>query len=270
LVGLFATLFEEAEAAIGALPARYDPQAAPAAALGELAGLVGLETDEGTPEARVRQTIAGAFARHAQRGTARGLVEAFRTELGVRVFVEEPIRLARVWVLPDDGAAEAAGANGVGSLLGLTTMLASSEPQGAVVGSTLTLDRTELLSDEEIGLPLFADLAHRLLVWVPWRPDPTFEQSVRALLEREVPCHVEYELRRVEPRLRLGIQARLGIDAILAGPPAAAPLGETPSGTWLVLGGTLPGRLGPDCRLGRNTYLGESTVESLPPGESLS
>jgi phage tail-like protein len=270
MVGLFASLFEDADTAIDGLPVQFAPKAAPEAALGDLAALLGLKLSESQPAALTRQAIAGAFARNAKRGTAEGLVEAFRNELGVRAVVEEPIRMARVWVLPgDDAGSDNSGANGVGSLLGLTTMLASSEPQGAVVGSTLTLDQTELLSDEEIGLPLFSDLAHRLVVRVPWRADPSYVQGVRELLDREVPCHVAYELCFIEPRMRIGIQARLGIDAVLAGPPLPTLLCEGLPGPGLVLGGDAPGRLGPDSRLGQNTYLGQTAVEPPTPGESL-
>jgi phage tail-like protein len=269
LVGLIAGLFEDADNAIADLPRQFDPQAAPAASLDDLAALVGLVPREGRPDARIRDTIATAFEQHAHRGTAAGLVAAIRDELGVHAVVEEPIRMARAWMLADDAQQGEPGANGVGSLLGLTTMLPSAEPQGAVIGSTLTLDQTELIGDGEIGLPLFGDLAHRLVVRVPWRSDPDYVRALRELLDREVPCHVAYELCLIQPRLRLGIQARLGIDAVLAGLPSPAPMCQGPHGAGVVLGGDVPSRLGPDCRLGRNTHLGENTVDPPTPREDM-
>jgi phage tail-like protein len=269
LVGVFASLFEDADTAIGRLPTQFDPWAAPAGALPRLAALVGLEPRNDVTADRVRRNIANAFARHAGRGTTAGIVAALCDELGVRAVVEEPICLGRVWLLADAGE-QGDAPNGVGSILGATTMLPSAEPQGAIVGTTLILDQTEFIAGDEIGLPLFGDLAHRLVVWVPWRPGagPEYLQSIRAVLDREVPCHLAYELCVAEPRLRVGIQARLGIDAVLGGYPDPAPLGAGLPGDGLVLGGDAPGRLG-SARLGQTTYLGETTVDPPTSGESL-
>ena len=167
LVGLFAGFYEDVDGAIDRLPARLDPQATPAENVAALAALVGLEPGAGSTTSQLREAIGRAFSLHDQRGTTRGLVEAIRSELGIRVVVEEPIHQARCWVLPGDGPTpEPDGANGIGSILGVTTALAAGEPQGAVVGSSLTLDQTQLIDDQEIGLPIFGELAHRLIVRV--------------------------------------------------------------------------------------------------------
>jgi len=47
---------------------------------------------------------------------------------------------------------------------------------------------------------------------------------LRAVLDREKPAHTTYELCVIEPALRVGAQARVGIDAIVAG---GAPAAET-------------------------------------------
>jgi hypothetical protein len=45
---------------------------------------------------------------------------------------------------------------------------------------------------------------------------------VRAVIEREKPAHTTYHLCVIEPRMRVGAQARLGIDTIVSqGPPPA-------------------------------------------------
>jgi hypothetical protein len=49
---------------------------------------------------------------------------------------------------------------------------------------------------------------------------------IRALLDHEKPAHTTYHLCPIEPRMRVGCQARLGIDAVVGGPPRALPLGD--------------------------------------------
>ena len=269
LVALFAGLFEEAEDTIDRLPGPVRP----AGRGGRESGGArrswwGWSRARGSSPGRVREAIGRAFSLHDLRGTTEGLVQALRAELGIRVVVEEPILQARCWVLPGDGPEPSPdGSHGIGSILGVTTTLAAGEPQGAVVGSSLTLDQTQLIGDDEIGLPIFGELAHRLIVRVYEHAGagPEFLQSVRAVLDREIPCHVDYELCTIRPRMRLGLQARLGVDAVLAGPPTPTPLDAPGTGADLVLGGEPPALLGADSRLGRTTYLGQITPEAPPP-----
>ena len=271
LVGLFGGLFEDASAAIDRLPARFDPDAAPVGDLVRLAALLGLSPSPEATPARLRSSVAGAAATTAERGTTRGLVKTLLRELGVHAVVEEPIRQARCWVLPGDcGPGDTPdGSLGVGSVLGVTTALAAGEPQGPVIGSTLTLDQTQLIADEELGLSLFGEVAHRLVVRIrpPAGSGPEFLDSVRRLLDREVPCHLSYHLCPIEPRMRLGVQARLGFDAVLAGPAEPSPLDAVAGGALPTLDSPPVARLGPSGRLGRMTYLGTDTPEPLCPPE---
>ena len=47
-------------------------------------------------------------------------------------------------------------------------------------------------------------------------------EDVRLVIEREKPAHTTYDLCVIQPRLRVGVQARVGVDAIVAqGPPPA-------------------------------------------------
>src|SRR6185503_4858023 len=105
------------------------------------------------------------------------------------------------------------------SVLGSTTMLAATHPQGAVVGSTATLDYSNLITNEEFGSPLFESVAHQFTVQIH-RSDlscPETMARVRAVLDREKPAHTDYHLCTIEPRMRVGFQARLGIDAVIGG-----------------------------------------------------
>jgi len=73
--------------------------------------------------------------------------------------------------------------------------------------------------------------------------------AARALLKREAPAHTSHHLCVVEPRLRVGVQARVGIDAVVAGPEGRTALAADAAG-GLVLGGEPASRLGDDSAIG--------------------
>ena len=188
---------------------------------------------------------------------------AVRRFIGAEVRIEEPILQVGWWALARDEGSPPLEAGT--SILGLTTMLASAEPQGAVVGTTAVLDGSHLLAQEEFGSPLFEDVAHQFTVQLYRGQSYSDEKrdDVRAILDREKPAHTIYHLCVIEPRMRVGVQARIGIDAIVAGPPSPTPLGQPlhAAGEALVLGGDPPGRIGESSRIGQTTRLGLGAVE---------
>ena len=77
-----------------------------------------------------------------------------------------------------------------------------------------------------------------------------------AIIEEEMPAHTTYHLCLIEPRLRVGYQARLGIDTIVAGPSPASRLGQVQGDEPAVrLGGELPGHFGTASHIGQTTRL---------------
>src|SRR4030095_16863583 len=145
------------------------------------------------------------------------------------------------------------------SILGATTMLVPVHPQGAVLGSSATLDGSNIITNEQFGVPLFEDTAHQFSVQV-YRGQlqcPEDISNVRAVIAREKPAHTSYHLCVIEPRMRVGFQARVGIDAIVAGAAEAMTLSdETALGEQTALGGESAGQLGFDIRVGVTTRLG--------------
>jgi phage tail-like protein len=254
---LFESFFEELESQIDRLPALLDPYAAPAEALPWLAGFVALTLPETWDEERQREAIATAYERYARRGTASGLRDTLRAEAGVRAVIEEPIQDMGCWVLPAASTSCKPGAadweDTAHSVLGFTTMLVSAEPQGAVAGLTATLGRSQLLAREEYGVPLFDSVAHRFTVLVyPGEVNcPSRAEQLVSIIEREKPAHTIYELCIIRPGLRIGYQARLGIDTLMGGGPVPSRLGEAE----LVLAGQPRGQLGTLSRVGVNTQL---------------
>lgn len=267
-LALFESVLGDIEAQIGDLPLLFDPQTAPSGWtpwlhgwqhgadgadppdwLPWLAGWLALPMEETWSEADARAVIGEAFVLHGQRGTVKGLRRLIKLYTGADVFIEEPARHTALWSL------------GEASVLGFTTMLAPAAPQGAVLDGTAQMDSSHLVGGEPDGSYLFDDIAHFFRVWIyaaGLRPPCTLTR-IRCLLDREKPAHTEYELCVIEPRMRVGHQARIGIDAIVAGPPAGLrldPKQALGSETALMLQAEdIAGRIGRDAHLGQETLL---------------
>jgi hypothetical protein len=138
-------------------------------------------------------------------------------------------------------------------------MLLPASPQGAVLGSSATLDQSHLITNEEFGEPLFSDVAHQFSIQI-YRTQlhcPETLPRVKAIIEREKPAHTEYHLCVIEPRMRVGYQACVGKDAVVGGPASEVMLHE---GMMLdnksTLGGEPSGSVGERSRVGVSTRVG--------------
>jgi phage tail-like protein len=246
---LFESAFDGVHDAIEGLPRLFDPDAAPAAWLPSLAEWLAAEAPEGWDSERSRELIAASFANAGRRGTLAGLRDALRRQARVEVVVEEPIVQAGWWVLPGDESEDAQAAM---SVLGSGTMLAVGEPSGAVVGSSAVLDGSFLSPQDRFATALFSDVAHQFSLRV-YRGASYSEDAlatVRAVVDAERPAHTAYHLCVVEPRMRVGYQARVGVDAVVADPAEPDP-GDAAREGGLLLGGEPAGRLGTTSELGR-------------------
>lgn len=258
-LSLFESFFDDLAAKLDGLAALLDPAAAPADALPLLAGWLALAVPEAQSAAAQRAAIAGAFARYGRRGTVAGLREILRVEAGVDALIDEPLQAMGWWGLPavatscKDGAA-GGWADGADSILGINTVLAQAEYQGAVLGSTATFDHSHLITAEQFGAPLFEAAAYRFLVRLyPGQLHCAGKlEQVRAIIEREKPAHTLYQVGVIEGGLRVGFQATLGVDTLL-GSGAAEPVGLGEGA--LVLGGAARARLGMDSRVGAGAQL---------------
>ena len=244
-LALLESFVGDAEADIDALPRLFDPGAAPAAGspswLRWLAGWLALPLSPDWDEATARAAIARAFTGYGTRGSAASLRALVRLYTGVEVTIDEPGQRVSVW------------APGTVSTLGWDTMLAVADPQGAVLDTTATAGRAQLVSEEDYGFGLFEPSAHRFCVGVPAAHESELDR-IREVLDREKPAHTVYETTLVEHRMRVGVQARLGIDSYVACPPDPLEPGRNqPLGTGTVLG-TPPHHVdtvGRDARAGR-------------------
>jgi len=262
-LALFESQVEPTEEMIRRLPALADPDAVHRDGLSWLALWLDLDLDEHWDEQTRRDAIRHAYARFATRATARGLRDSVEREAGVHVVVHEPLAQSGWWALPGRSTACGDGAtpqwtHAEGSVLGWTTTLVAAEPQGAVVGTTATMDGSHLIASDEFAAPLFDEVAHQIqvLMYPSVSGDHRTVERVREIIEREKPAHVTYHLCIAKPELRVGIQARLGVDAILSSERSPTRLAQPDgSGGALVLAGSPPGRIGPRSQVGVTTRL---------------
>jgi phage tail-like protein len=261
-LSLVESLFTEVEGEIAGLARLADPAGAPTPFLAQLARWMALDVSPDWSEAELRDAVAEAYPGSVDRGSVAGLRAALRRFTGVDAWIEEPIAQASWWALA--GGEASPDAERETSVLGVTTMLAAAQPQGAVVGSTAELDRSHLIGGDEYGTPLFETVAHRFTVRL-YRGARYSEERVRsltALLEREKPAHTEYVICRVDPRLQIGTQSRIGVDAIVGGELPAGRLDDGAAlGDALVLGGEPAGRISERSQIGVTTLLGSASVQ---------
>ena len=221
LLALPASILGGLEEAIDGLPRLFDPEAAPAGDppswLHWLAGWLAFAPSEAWSEADTRRHIAQAFDLAGRRGTVDGLRRYLRIYAGVEAHVTEPSLRTTLWAL------------GETSTLGFSTALAPAALQGAVLGTSATLDQSHLTRGDDFGAALFEDVAHRFCVAVYCAElrRPGALDAVRAVIEREKPAHTTCHLRVIEPRMRVGVQSRVGLDAIVGQAPPAVLVGGT-------------------------------------------
>ena len=256
MLALLESLLHDDEELIQDLPRLFDSGAAPAAGspgswLDWLAGWLDFHLEGTWSEEAKRQALAEAFSLHRRRGTIEGLRRLIQLYTGAVARIEEPARFASLWCLEQT------------STLGFNTMLAPAQAQGAVVGTSAILDQSHLITDADYGAPLFEDVAHLFCVQV-YAADfgnPTTMTRISQLLDQEKPAHTEYHLCPIQPRMRVGFQARLGLDTIVGGPAPGLVLGEPQLlGLDTVLSGTPEGHpkqgvVGQGARIGQSTRL---------------
>lgn len=227
------------------MPRVADAQFLPGQALPWLAQWLAFELPQIASEDERRALIARAVALYARRGAPESIAQFVELHTGVRPTILEAFEDRRIWQL------------GTTSRLDFDTRLPPLDPLGMVVPDTAPAECCEQpaatahcpcdpvaadassracntgpigraivgesgpLASYQIGLPLFSEDAYRFCVFVDGyraqRPETLAE--IRRIVDREKPAHTDYRVSLLEPELRVGLQARVGIDAILGGNP---------------------------------------------------
>jgi phage tail-like protein len=227
--------FSRVEEALDDLARLADPAFVPPPAIRWLAQWIAFELPQVASDEEARKLLAQAVSLFARRGTPASIARFVELHTGIRPAIVETFAERRVWVL------------GQSSRLGFDTRLPALDPSGIVVPETaegmtaaMTADAccqgpigsavvgaSGPLLQSQIGLPLFADEAWRFCVVVDsYRVrDAAVLDELRRIVEREKPAHTDFRVMLVSPDMRVGYQARIGIDAIVGGEPPAGALG---------------------------------------------
>jgi hypothetical protein len=126
-------------------------------------------------------------------------------------------------------------------------------PSGAQLGVTQLKKTQDPCNDP------FHVYAHKLSVFVPASciRDPALARALRRLVDLERPAHVEVQVIAVEPRFRIGVQAMLGLDAVIGWRAAPVQLDEGTLGRATILTSAVDPR--PRFRVG-DARIGEKTI----------
>lgn len=263
---IFDASLRSIEARLDTQAALFEPLSAPPEFLGWLASWIGLVMERDWPEARRRRYLNEAAALYAQRGTPQGLRRQLLLLLGLDraaaccpaerpparcvprplncgpgpalvpaappALLLEHFRLRR-WLIA--GRARL----GDDSVLWGQRIVNRSQ----LGGSARTGQSQLIATPDPLRDPLLVH-ANRISLFVPAcvRERPADERALRALLATEVPAHVQADLHYVEPRFRVGVQAMVGLDSVIARSPQGVRLGASDSGQRLGRATVLPAR----------------------------
>jgi phage tail-like protein len=272
----------------------FDPRSAPSEAGGSgpdflswLASWVGITFDRRWPEARRRSLLRLAGRLFACRGTVNGLRGSLLLWLGWdRLELIVPVRprcapqcvsvkplpplpplilehwKLRRWLYVGAGR------------LGDAAVLWGSHLLGrSVLGETARADATRLDAVRDPLRDPFHESAHKISLFLPAcaLATPAARGAALRLVAENKPAHVLANIVPVHPRMRIGVQASIGFDAVVGCWPRGVALDEALLGRGTVLAGAVPGgveapRLGRDSRLKspRSTPFFASTGEAVP------
>lgn len=192
-----------------------DPRTTPAAPrdfLSWLAGWVGFTFSPAWPEATRRRLLQAVPELYRRRGTASGLKLLLKLALNLEVQIREEF-CRRQWLY--------LGQSGWGGREG--------HLWGSGIVGRLQLSQQSQVGHFALGAPgdplhdPFAVTAHRFTVYYRTQdlPDPAGARRLAALVDQEKPAHTQARLVAVAPRLRVGVQATVGVDTQIGGYPRA-------------------------------------------------
>lgn len=295
---IFDTTLRSIEQPLDRLAEFFDPAGAPAEPgrdfLAWLAGWIGVRFTAELPLAQRRRFIKEIARLYCLRGTPEGLRQQLLLLLGFDRAYDERCRAERPQAYccpPPLNCAPpppAVGAEPPPLLLEhfkLRRWLYLGQQDGpgrtrlgsdSVLWGQRIVGRSELGGNAQIGAtkldsvpdPLcdpFHVYAHKFSVFVPARvrEQPAQARALKRLLALETPAHVQAEIHYVEPRFRVGVQATLGLDSVIARTPCGVPLpGGAATARPLGQGTVLPGR-GVHARHGRTALnVGTARVDT--------
>jgi len=204
-LSIFQTTFDDLDDRLDHLWQLFDPFMTPAHVFPWLAAWIALPLDPTMPLGQQRQLLKTAFQTYLIRGTVAGLQQVIQAYTGVaNIRILEHFRLRNWTFLP-----VAAGLN-EGARLWSRNFYARLQ-----VGIQSTVGQFRLTNAPEPASEPYDWGANQFSVLFPANPYHVSDvaAAIETVLDREKPAHTQAFLCPVFPRLRVGVQATLGVDA---------------------------------------------------------
>jgi phage tail-like protein len=205
-LAIFQTTFDGFDEAVDDIWMLFDPRSTPAAWFDWLAAWLALPINPYWTDAQRRAVLRNAYQTYRIRGTPSGLEQLISDYAGVSARLVEHFRLRQLIVLPDTGTG--AVATGTGRLWSRDAYRRLQRGVYSEVGMF------KLAGEPEPGMEPLAWGANQFSVFFDAEPVTVAEtrKQVAAVVEREKPAHTQASYRPVFPRMRVGVQATLGVD----------------------------------------------------------
>lgn len=242
--------FGRIEELLNDMPRIADANFVPASSLPWLAQWLALKLPKIADDGQRRALIARAVELFARRGTQQSIAEFVELHTGISPAIIESFTDRRIWILgatsrldfdtrlpvldplgmvvPDEsldgGCCPRDEDPVISGCAPCRIQTASSTPPSLTVKNPIgraIVGESGPLASYQVGMPLFSDTAYRFCVIVDgYRAcDEATRTEIARIVEREKPAHTDYRIEYVAPDMRVGLQARIGIDAIVGGDP---------------------------------------------------
>jgi phage tail-like protein len=236
----------------------FDPLSTPANPPGKgqndflawLAAWLGMTLKNGWPVEKRRKLLKNAHRLYSRRGTPEGLRLYIHLYAGVEPRILELFRLRR-WMEVGH------------STLGNDSTLSGENPMNRLqIGGNSTVGSFQLFDYGDPKLDLFNKYAYQFLVVVPRWPGagPADRQSLEQIIELAKPAHTMAQFQWAEPRLRVGLQALIGVDTVIGKYPIGVIEGQGKLGYDTVLGNPDEEARTASMKIGQRSILGANSV----------
>jgi phage tail-like protein len=206
-LSIFQTTFDNFDNLLDNLPRLFDPLSTPEKMLPWLSAWMALPVDPSTTVGLQRKLLKSAFETYRIRGTVKGLEQVIEQYSGIQnIRILEHFKLRNWAFLPVSGG------------LNEGARLWSENFYGRLeVGISSTVGSFALTNSPAPASEPYAWGANQFSVLFPADPYTVAADSarVRTVLNREQPAFTQSFLCPIFPRLRVGVQATLGVDAYL-------------------------------------------------------
>ena len=253
-LSIFDTMRDHTSLLITFMARYFDPMATPANRrnqggtdfLSWLASWLGLTLQSNWPVEKRRKLVQQAHRLFALRGTVEGLKLQIELYAGVRPQILEMFRLRR-WLLVNSA-----------TLGDCSTLFGPDVMQRLEVGVNSSIGNFQLIDYGDPSLDLFNAYAYKFLVVVPRWPGATAsdQQALEQIIQMAQPAFTIGTLQWAEPRMRVGIQAFIGVDTVIGKYPLGVIEGEGQLGYDTVLGNPSEQKIKPPLQLGRTSQIG--------------